>query len=766
MIVRHIPMKAIRKSNFSGLIHYMTNEHGKQERVGEIRITNCQSKEIEWALHEVQATQELNQRAQGDKTYHLLISFPAGEIPSEKALKDIEERVCSSIGFGEHQRISVVHYDTDNFHIHVGINKIHPTRYILHEPYLAYKKLGEIATLLEIEHGLQRVNHIPHKVGSENRADDMEHHAGIGSLLNWIKSECQEQLKAANNWPHFHHVLEQHGLELHERGSGLVIVDGSGVGVKASSVSRDFSKAKLEKQFGSFEKNASGLMKPKSSSIKKPSIARVGHKPPPRSQNRLNNLGQLQSIHLGQGPHYSPKPIHMKINTVELYARYQAEQNNAKFNCASELSRARARKNQLIESAKRSGRLKRAAIKLVRGTNINKKVLYALASQAVKANVEQAKKKHLKEREAIYLKYQRCAWADWLKLKATEGDVDALNALRSREVRQNLKGNIFTGKRMQSSEFKPAVKPDNITKTGTIIYRAGASAIRDDGELVKISRGSSKEGIRVALRMAMNRYGDCITVNGSEAFKEQIVQVAAELKLNITFDNAKLELRRQHLIETSIVKEKNHESRKQSDLNRRRTNRGGNENIGAVSSIDPSSRRTRGARDSGRPSKPHIGRIGQQPPPESKNRLRNLSQLSVVQLASRSEVLLPGHVSDHMEHQRAQPNNQLRRNLSRPGSVNLNSDAAEKYIAERELKRQKIVDIPRHRRCNKNDLGIVHFAGTRQVDGELLVLLKRDDFIIVLPANKNEAQKIKSLSIGCPITLTPKGIILSKGRGR
>ena len=169
-------------------------------------------------------------------------------------MKNIEDRVCASLGFEDHQRISVVHHDTDNFHIHVGINKIHPTRHILHEPYLAYKKLGEIATVLEIEHGLIQTNHIPHKVSSENHADDMEHHAGIGSLLNWIKSECMEQLKVANNWASFHSVLNQHGLKLQERGNGLVIVNGSGVGVKASSVSREFSKAKLEKHLGLFEK--------------------------------------------------------------------------------------------------------------------------------------------------------------------------------------------------------------------------------------------------------------------------------------------------------------------------------------------------------------------------------------------------------------------------------------------------------------------------------------------------------------------------------
>lgn len=726
MIVRHIPMKNIRKSSFVGLVDYLTSGHGKQERVGEIRITNCQSNEVEWALHEVQAVQEQNQRAKGDRTYHLLISFPAGEIPSTDALKDIENRICASIGYAEHQRISVVHYDTDNFHMHVSINKVHPTRFTLHEPYLAYKKLGEIATQLEIEHGLQQVNHIPNKIGSENRADDMEHHAGIASLLNWIKSECLERLQQATHWSEFHYTLQQRGLKLIERGNGLVIVDASGIGVKASSVSRDFSKGKLEKQFGPFEKTA--------------------------------------SIVLEYDIHYSPEPIHMKMNTSALFSRYQIEQNKAKAHCPAELSSARARKNKLIEAAKRTGRLKRAAIKLMGGSSINKKILYALASKALQDSLEQAKTAYLKERETIYLNYQRRAWADWLKFKANQGDVEALKALRSREVRQNLKGNVFTGKSIQGSELKPEITPDNITKTGTIIYRVGTSAIRDDGELIKISRGSSEEGIAEALRMAISRYGQCITVNGSEAFKEQIVQVAAKLKLNLNFDNAALELRRQDLLTTPTIKEKDHESTRQSALKRRRTNRGSNEGFGAGSL--ESRRRARGNRASGWSSKPNLGRIGQQPPPESKNRLRGLSQLGMVQLARGGEMLLPSHVSSYLEHQRSQSNNGLRRDVSGAGAVEFTLQAADKYIAERELKRQKLADIPKHRRYNKNDEGPVQFAGIRQIDGELLALLKRDDFVVVLPIDSDTAHRMKRLSIGEVVKLTARGTIVSRGRSR
>ena len=764
MIIRHIPMKVIKKSNFAGLIQYMTNEQGKRERVGEIRITNCQSQDVTWATHEIEATQHQNQRAKGDKTYHLLISFPAGETPSPDALKDIEDRICASIGYAEHQRVSVIHYDTDNFHMHVGINKIHPTHYTMHEPFLAYKKLADIAIKLEHEHGLQQTNHIPHKTVSENRADDMEHHAGVESLLNWIKRECMTQIETAQSWSELHQVMQENGLELRQRGQGLIITDGAEIGVKASSVSRDFSKAKLEQRYGIFESQTRSHPSPKHNTFKKPGVAKVGHKPPPRSQHRLYRLGQLEEMHMDNGHRYSSQPIHKKFNTTELYVKYQAEQNNAGTSRSADLARIRAQKNSLIESAMRTGRLKRAAIKLIKGAGVNKKALYALTSKTLTADIEKANQQYLKEREAIYDKYQRRAWADWLKQKATEGERDALTALRSREARQNLKGNIITGDNKPNTNPVPDILPDNITKTGTIIYRVGACAIRDDGDAFKISRGSSQEGLEAALHMAIQRYGECITVNGSDQFRDQIAKIAASLKLSIIFDDAALEQRRQDLIQNPVT-EKNHEPTRKSDLKRRRTDRGGHEGSGAIRAAGIINRRDRTV-DGARINKPNIGRIGQHPPPESKNRLRNLSQLNVVQLAGRSEVLLPSNVSGHVEHQRTKSDNQLRRDLSGTGTISQVFAAADKYIAERELMRQKIPDVPIHRRYYPGDEGSARFAGMRQVDGKMLALLKHDEDIIVLPIDTATVYRMKRLSIGDLVTLSSRGIIVMKGRSR
>ena len=152
-------MKTPEKSRFGKLVAYLLDPQGKKTRVGEVTITNCVSTDTTWAVREIAATQRLNARAKSDRTYHLLISLRAGENPDAKTLRVIEERFCKELGYAEHQRVSVIHHDTDNVHIHVAINKIHPKTLTLHDPVRDYKKRSKLCAILEHELGLAQDNH-------------------------------------------------------------------------------------------------------------------------------------------------------------------------------------------------------------------------------------------------------------------------------------------------------------------------------------------------------------------------------------------------------------------------------------------------------------------------------------------------------------------------------------------------------------------------------------------------------------------------------
>jgi hypothetical protein len=523
MIVKHVPMRSQRKSSFAELGNYLADPRDHGERVGDVRVTNCYSDELPDALPEVMATQARNTRARGDKTYHLIISFRAGEIPPTEALVEIEERICIGLGLGEHQRVSAVHHDTDNLHIHIAINKIHPKRLTMHDPFRAYRSLAKLCTDIEQEFGLERDNHQATKHGAENRAADMEHATGIESLLGWAKRECLPQIEAAQSWTELHALLREKGLELRERGNGFVIASEDGTMIKASSISRDFSKNKLQTRFGAFENPP--------------------HSNPFGSERIQGMLETKQGDRGSLRKRYQPKPIQsISIDTSELYARYTAEQQRVQTDRTAEGSHAHADKLRKIETAMAANRLKRAAIKLLGGGRLTKKLLYAQAHRALRAEMDTIRKQCSRERKITSERHRRRSWSDWLQKQATDGNHQALIAMRVNAARQSLNGNTVAGQHRKNDT--PLALPQHITKKGTLIYRVGKAAIRDDGERLQVSREATSESLQVALQLAVQRYGQSLTVNGSDEFKEQIARVAAVTRLAVCFDNPAIEKRR------------------------------------------------------------------------------------------------------------------------------------------------------------------------------------------------------------------------------
>lgn len=759
MIIRHIPMKSIRKSSFASLVKYITNAQNKQERVGHIAINHCYNQTIDWAIEEVNAVQSQNQRAVGDKVYHLLISFPAGEIPSNSNLQTIEERACAAIGFSGYQRISALHHDTDHYHIHVAINKIHPTRFTLHEPYRAYKKLADIAMQLEHDFCLQKTNHIPKKTASQNRADDMEHHAGIESLLHWVQRHCLASLQQSNNWSDFHAVLQQHSLHLVERGSGFVIHNGAGLMIKASSVARDCSRANLEKRLGKFKpvRKTSGAGTVWQA---KPKMAAIGKKPPSYRQHRLTELHDMASLSMEKA--YQIKPVAMRYK-ADLYARYECDKQRSCGIRADALKTARHKKQYAIDKAKRIAHLKRKAIKLISNQGVNKKILYALVSNGLKKDLKQASMEYNRQKKAIYTLTKRRAWADWLRWQASLGDTDALTALRSRDAKQPLTGNTFSYRDTMAKHSVLSDTVDSITKNGTIIYRAGLAVIRDNGDTLALAKEPADATIVTALHLAIERYGSVISVNGSDAFKERVVKLAVNEPLLLTFDNAILEHRRQSLMteleditdeQQRPIITQSRRSDKSCDGDARTVQRGYSTRSKYLSTHADVARRNH---------KPYLKRVGQCPPPIRRNGLRKLSELSVVQLANRSEMLLPSDVSHHMEQQRAEPDNRLRREIFRSRAT----IAADSYIAERELKRKTIATILPHRHYLPEDANqLVQFAGLRNKEGEHLVLVKHHEHIIVMPIDNAISQSLKKVSVGESLTLLSSGTLRINHRAR
>ncbi|MCC8996227.1 MAG: relaxase/mobilization nuclease domain-containing protein [Nitrosomonas sp.] len=521
MIAKIIPIKSVRKSSFSALIQYLTDPQDKSERVSQIKVSNCYSDDQIAALLEIQNTQEMNKRAKSDKTSHLVLSFPEGERLSPEDLNAIEERFCDVLGFNTHQRISVVHDDTNNLHIHIAINKIHPKNLTIHNPYYDYKKVAKLCEQIEQEYSLTTVNHETQSDKTSRIAQEIEVRTGVESLLSWIKCEALTVIKDADNWQDLHQVLERHGLEIKERGNGFVLVANNGVAVKASSIDRSLSKGNLTQKLGAFvEKQHS-------------------------TQSSQQNAKQ-----------YQPKPLQKQIDTSKLYARYQQEQTDNARQRTTQWAILRQKRDQLIERAKQEAKLKRNIIKSIKAGRLAQKALYATAHQQFKTTIAVIKSDYLKAYQHSKTSHSRMGWLDWLAKEAKNCNSEALAVLRSRKVGQ-FKGNQILAKLNSddsgaNSHFKNGFINSNcvesVTKIGTITYKTGSATIRDDGKRLIVLPDTSREALRDILQVAMKKYGSHLAINGTESFRLQIAEVAAQNQMHITFDDKRLELHRQQLM--------------------------------------------------------------------------------------------------------------------------------------------------------------------------------------------------------------------------
>src|SRR5208283_5055390 len=139
---------------------------------------------------------------------------PSWERLSREQAADIEDAICTRLGFEGHQRVSAVHQDTEHSHLHIAISKIHPTTFRCVEPYYPYYKLDSLAKELEIKHGLFQANRIG-KRKSFAKVGDLEAHQQEESFLRWLRENLDAQLKdvleAGKGWQDLHDVMAEYG---------------------------------------------------------------------------------------------------------------------------------------------------------------------------------------------------------------------------------------------------------------------------------------------------------------------------------------------------------------------------------------------------------------------------------------------------------------------------------------------------------------------------------------------------------------------------
>jgi hypothetical protein len=212
-----------------------------------------------------------------DPVRHYVLSWRAGEHPTREQVEQAVSILHEEMGLKDHQVVWGFHQDTDNDHIHLAINRVHPVteRVVKVNGGWEYDALSRAVARIEHEQGwaheenaLWRIDerggfertrpYGAERRGGNTRNRDGERRTGAKSATTLARERADHLFKTAKSWRELHARLAQRGLTYDIKGSGAVVrvmapTPGDDVRVKASDVSRDASLAKRVKHLGEYQ---------------------------------------------------------------------------------------------------------------------------------------------------------------------------------------------------------------------------------------------------------------------------------------------------------------------------------------------------------------------------------------------------------------------------------------------------------------------------------------------------------------------------------
>ncbi len=398
-----------KSDNYKNLGEYIADLKNEGEKVLYEWHSACLADDYEYAILEIEAVQSLNTRSREDKTYHLAVSFrPEDEAKlSVEMLKDIENSMANALGFSEHQRLCGVHKNTNNIHMHIAFNMIHPQKFTRHEPFRDFYKMSQAARQLEKKYGLAVDNGIT--PGQEpkfanQKAATVEARSGQQSFESYAKekqSAILETLKTAKNWNDVHAAFAAYSMTIKPHNNGLSISDLHSTHKKAAMKASDFahscSKAQLEKRFGPYQV-------------------------PEKDTCTPGDNG-------GTKDRYQAQPLHRAPERGQLYAEFKAGIAERK----ETLERLKQQETSSFEPIRSKWERERQAVEkgfLPRRTKAN---LIRDMRQYERDELAAHRKQNSQTKAKLKEKIPYSSWADFLRWKAEQGNEVALAVLRSRD---------------------------------------------------------------------------------------------------------------------------------------------------------------------------------------------------------------------------------------------------------------------------------------------------------------------------------------------
>ncbi len=506
--------KAVR---IGSLVRYFTSPEirNAQEKCVYHHALGFFTTDVESQISEMVALASESVRS-ADPVNHYVLSWREGEQPSFEQVDEAVGIFLDELGLQGHQVIYAMHQDTDNLHLHIAVNRVHPETLKCVEINKGFDKEAVQRAIARIEHvqGWQPETRsryvvledgtVAHKGEREQRtvprqpARDYEQRTGERSAERIAMEDAAPVIRAATSWQGLHQALAEIGMRYEKKGNGALIFVGE-IPVKASSADRSASLGALQKRLGPYE----------------PPQARtkVAERVPEPVQEARPMAG-WNDYAKARKTHYAEKR-----EAVEALRRKHEQER---------IELAQRQKQRRAEELGGSWRGKGVALNAMRSV-----IAFEQASE--KAELRERQKQ---ERVTVSKRYP--PYPDFEQWQQQQRYPERAEQWRYRESAEpetgTVRGPVTEPARPRDIRaFTAEIHADQVhyTKAERAAGGGGVSFV-DKGQQIDIYDWRDPESLTAALQLSAQKWPQGFVVTGGDEYKDAVVRLAAEQGFRVT----------------------------------------------------------------------------------------------------------------------------------------------------------------------------------------------------------------------------------------
>lgn len=511
-----------------------------RERVNGVAIQH-NGLSFETIADEMQSVADMNVRVK-DPVYHVIISWQADEKPTDDQMFDSALHAMKSLGMEGHQYLAAIHRDTNNPHLHLTVNRVHPDTFEAVYPHRDFFKLDYAMRELELKFGFKHDNgpYSVFEVGGETfidwtekekkkkkkqpqKAKDMEAHTDFESFYTFLKKEVRPELvklfKSKVTWKDLHNFLAKYNVAIREKGQGFAIYSLGEVQttpIKASSLHEGMSKSRLEARLGPFIQASTTDAQPDNKRTYDKEKSDLKRDPELRQKRKLERAAARKKLYEEYDQYKKLNKVFVNESSESIKQRFAEITRNAKFE-----------RNGIKESQPNAA-LRKAMYSIVALQTLQKK-------EALKRQITKEKEERKKHNEKLF------TFRQWVEKKAAEGDAAAISQLRGWRYKEQQANKGLNGISGQDGDpGKPTILENSkykVLRNGNIQYLKNKQvAFIDNGQQITVTERfkEDKSVLNEVLSLGRKRFGDNLVFSGSKEFQDLMDKESKSLKASIS----------------------------------------------------------------------------------------------------------------------------------------------------------------------------------------------------------------------------------------